>query len=263
MKYLEELAVIGNEPLCPGYFKMRLRSHKISSSLRPGQFVHLRVTDTADPLLRRPFSFADAGDGWFEIIYKVVGKGTRLMSNMRPGALISGLGPLGNGFFLTSLPDHALIVGGGSGVASLLMLAQKLVELGVRTTFLIGARSADGLLCLEKIRSFGCEVMTTTDDGSFGFKGTVPKLMSKVINNGELNKVKTTIYACGPIPMLIEVVKLRKGLPTFVSLESVMGCGMGACLGCVVPVRDGGYRRVCTEGPIFSADKIDWDKMRR
>ena len=262
MRYLEELIVIKNEPIRPGYFRMRLRSEKISSSLSPGQFVHLRISDTTDPLLRRPFSFADAGKGWFEIIYEVVGKGTKLMSDMRPGALISALGPLGNGFCLTPLPNYALVVGGGTGVASLIMLARRMVELGVQTTFLIGARSADRLLCLEEIRSFGCEVMAATDDGTFGFKGTVPQLMRKVIDERELDKVGTTIYACGPMPMLIEMAELRKGFPAFVSLESVMGCGLGVCLGCVVPIRDGSYERVCTEGPVFNADRIDWGKIR-
>jgi len=263
MKYLEKLTLIRNEPISSYHFRMRLRSQKISSSLRPGQFVHLRISDMTDPLLRRPFSFADVGEGWFEIIYEVVGKGTKLMSDMRPGALISGLGPLGNGFYLTPLPDYALIAGGGAGVASLIMLARRMVELGVQTIFLIGARSADRLLCLEEIKSFGCEVMVATDDGTFGFKGTVPQLMSKIIDERKLDRVRTTIYACGPMPMLIEVAELRKGIPAFVSLESVMGCGLGACLGCVVPIRGGDYGRVCTEGPVFNVDRIDWDRIRR
>jgi dihydroorotate dehydrogenase electron transfer subunit len=262
MKYLEELILLKNDPICPDHFRMRLRSEVICRAVRPGQFVHLRLSSSTDPLLRRAFSFSDVGENWLEIIYQVVGRGTELMSRMKPGERVNGLGPLGNGFFISSLPDHALFVAGGVGVASLLMLAREMVGNDVPTTFLLGARNAERLLCLDEIKSIGCDVLVATDDGSIGFKGYVPDLMREVIDKKGLDKVKTVIYACGPIPMLYGVARLRKGLPAQISFESTMGCGLGACLGCVVPVTTKkNYARVCTEGPVFNADRINWDKI--
>ena len=262
MRSVERVKVISNEQVRPGHFKMRLELPERWGEIRPGQFVHIKIGGSTDPLLRRPFSFYDVGEGWFEVLYKVVGRGTELLSKAEEGDELDVLGPLGNGFRIGGSIALALLVGGGVGVASLFLLARKLRERGISVLALIGASTSERLLCVDELRSLGAEVRVATEDGSAGFKGTVVELMEEAI--GGLKGVKAQIYACGPIGMLEGVCRARKGLPAQLSFESRMACGLGICLGCVIPTVSGRrYLRVCVDGPVFEADWIDWEGLRR
>jgi dihydroorotate dehydrogenase electron transfer subunit len=214
-----------------------------------------------DPLLRRPFSIhkliSNHGQtDRVELLYKVVGAGTELLSQLVPGDRIDVLGPLGNGFIL---PDHAhrfLIVAGGMGVAPMPFLISHLIEKGVDLSsckFFLGAKSKDDLLCRQEFVDLGISVHTTTDDGSFGDQCLITDPLEIEITQN----MPDVIYACGPMEMLACVVGIaeKHHISCQVSIETMMACGMGACLGCAVESRDQSqkYFHACLDGPVFDA----------
>ena len=237
----------------------------------PGQFVHVRVADFGDPLLRRPFSIHDivpsrkAQRCFLRLVYEVVGKGTRLLSEKKAGSPVDILGPLGNGFDMKGLASAKTIVlvAGGMGVAPLYFLAKRLLggmrrrAQGTRPLVLVGARTKKYLVGEKMFRGLGCRVRVATDDGSKGAKGFVTRLLKKELCVVDGDAV---VCACGPKPMLAAVAAqaAAAGVPAHVSLEEFMGCGLGACLGCVIRTRSG-YRRICHDGPVFDAADIIWE----
>ncbi|MFH0877085.1 MAG: dihydroorotate dehydrogenase electron transfer subunit [Candidatus Omnitrophota bacterium] len=233
---------------------------------RPGQFVHVRIENSCDPLLRRPMSIHDAAPGRLKILYEVVGKGTELLSGKNTKATIDILGPLGRGFDVKRLArfKKIYIVAGGMGVAPLLFLAKKLVHsprstVHGRPTVLIGARTKGQLLGVKEFKKLGCSVKLATDDGSRGFKGNVTELLNKILLS-TVDRGPSTICACGPRAMLAATAQIarRHHVPAEISLEEFMGCGLGACLGCVVRTT-AGYRRICHDGPVFDAQEVLWE----
>jgi dihydroorotate dehydrogenase electron transfer subunit len=258
LQYLESGQIIENSAVGPDTWRMEIRSPKITAAAQPGQFVMVSVGQAStDPLLRRPLSIHQAGNGVLSLLYRIVGKGTRLMSLMRQGEAISLLGPLGNGFTIGSSPHHCL-VGGGLGVAPLLFLARQIKERfpGEKLSILLGGRSGDELLALEDFQKTA-PVHLATDDGSQGLHGLVTDLLAREISG------PATLYTCGPTPMMKGVARLaaERQWRCQVSLEAVMACGMGACLGCTVQ-RSGfdetekKYVHVCKDGPVFEAEEI-------
>lgn len=259
--------ILAHDSIAPNHFLMTLEAPRIARAARPGQFVMLQVHEGRDPLLRRPMSVCripGAARRRVEILYKVVGEGTRRLSRQRVGQHLATLGPLGNGFRLPAKPGgrtaaQALLVAGGVGIAIFPFLVDVLRRRGVRPVLLYGARSARDLVALEMFRSRGVVVRLATEDGSRGTKGYVTALLDPLLR-GALPRPE--IYACGPTPMLRAVGALAQetGAPCQLALESQMPCGIGVCLGCVVacPGDAAGplYRRVCTEGPVFSADEV-------
>lgn len=262
--------IIANYQIAPLHYIMRLVAPQISSTAKAGQFIHMRIKDDWDPLLRRPFTVYKSEADELEVLYQVIGRGTAILSEMPKGAKLDLIGPLGRGFWVKAdLADLAdletpIIVGGGVGTASLLMLAQQLTSTHKNKNLitLIGALTEERLLGVEDFRMTGCELLVSTDDGSLGHKGFVTQLLEALIAQRDLRSAQ--IFACGPYGMLKAVGKLAlsKGLPAQVAFESQMGCGLGVCLGCCWPVKDedGGvrYDRVCTEGPVFDAKEIVW-----
>lgn len=235
----------------------------------PGQFVHVLVGSTNDPLLRRPLSIHDVDSGRIVLLYEVRGRGTALLAEKREGESVDLIGPLGNGFTLpTSADQPVLIIGGGIGAAPLKFLTRVIAEKYGKSCLhlLTGARSMSGHICHDEFCSF-CEdddkYRVCTDDGSFGVKGVVTDLLNPWLD--ELSsKGDPIIYACGPTPMLkaVSAITKARGLKCQVSLEAKMACGVGACMGCVIKVRDGDstkYVRCCKEGPVFDADEVVWD----
>lgn len=240
---------------------------------RPGQFLHIRIGDFCDPLLRRPLSIHDVEeDGpkkqWVcRIAYEIVGKGTMLLAEKKPLASIDALGPLGNGFDLKKLKqdEQVYLVAGGMGIAPLFFLARKIKEAQNqgsknRILVLIGGRDKDHVLREKEFKDLGCEVRVATDDGSKGFKGKVTELLEEVLREREVHE-PGALFACGPKPMLAVVAGIaqRAGLPAQVSLEEFMGCGLGACLGCVIRTTSG-FKRICHDGPVFDAQEIIWEE---
>jgi len=256
--------IVGRSEPGPGFVRLGIGCTELARSIVPGQFVHIACGDPYDMFLRRPFSL----NGWvrdgsgsrigIEILARVKGRGTRWLAGLQPGDSVDVMGPLGTGFRIEAeTARNVLLVAGGIGVAPLLPLAESLHDRGRDVVVLVGARTSDGLLCEAEFRAMGFEVEVTTEDGSRGRQGLVSELVE-----GKLAASASEIVACGPAPMLAAVARLAAdhGAACQVSLEAVMGCGVGACMGCVVPASDGGRRRVCMEGPVFDAREIEWTR---
>lgn len=247
-----------NQKISGSCFRLVLEAPAIARKASPGEFVQVRVSAGATPLLRRPFSIFRAAGREIEIIYQVVGEATEILTRRRPGELLDIIGPLGNGFDLAlgAFPGRTqVLVAGGMGVAPLFFLAEKLKN--NRRAVLLGAKTKSHILCEKQFKRLGCAVKISTDDGSRGHKGRVTDLLKHLLST--IDYRPSTIYACGPRPMLKEISALscRLHIPAQVSLEEHMACGIGACLGCAVDTRDG-YQRVCKDGPVFPAGDIVW-----
>jgi dihydroorotate dehydrogenase electron transfer subunit len=253
---------IGND-----YFRFALEAPCIAHKAIPGQFVNIKLTDAVEPFLRRPFSIHRVGNKNIEILYEVVGPGTEILSKKKPQEYLDVIGPLGTGFsYHLLLTDHRLpiLVAGGMGVAPLIFLAEKLAEIKnqrakIKIIVLIGTKTKKQILCENEFKKLGCDVKIATDDGSKGFKGKVTDLLRDFLRTTN-DERRTTIYACGPHPMLKEIANISQkyNILAQISLEEHMACGIGVCLGCVVNTKNG-YQRVCKEGPVFAADEIVWE----
>ncbi len=229
--------VIYNRQILPLYYKLGIRWEPRPFA-KPGQFVMLRFPNCIDPLLRRPFGVYMIIDEGIEILYKVVGKGTRLMTGLRPGDMADMLGPLGNGFSLDSGKKDIVMAAGGIGIAPFYLSVVGGQRSGARQKLLFGGRGKDDLPGFEDFKKLDIEMKISTQDGSIGEKGLVTELLKSEIRSPK----STIIYACGPKGMLKEVsrIALNLGVPCYVSLDNVMACGIGACLGCAVKVRGQG-----------------------
>lgn len=226
----------------------------IGLGIRPGQFVEVRIDDTPGVLLRRPISIhdLDAEHGLLVLLVQRVGKGTEWLCSRREGDKVNLVLPLGNGFDVTASGQRPLLIGGGVGVAPLLLLGKELARLGVEPTFLLGARTEKDLLCLNQFRQTA-RTLVCTEDGGLGEKGFVTQ--HSVLGQESFSHM----YVCGPKPMMQAVARLARtqGVACDVSLENRMACGLGACLCCVEDTVDGNVC-VCKQGPVFSIDKLKW-----
>jgi len=247
-----------NLKIAPGIFHLKL---KVNSNFRaiPGQFIMLKVNETNIPVLRRPFAILDQGKNSIDILYRVVGEGTEILSKKSVGDVLKMMGPLGNGFSITK--GNAVIIAGGIGIASVYYLIKKLKGKGV---VYFGAKTKNELVLTREIISAGASLQLSTEDGSAGARGMVTDILDeKIVMKSDV------IYACGPVAMLKEVARLARRFNklAYVSLEARMACGFGVCLGCVVPVKNSGgeegeYMRVCYDGPVFDAEKINWEEIK-
>jgi dihydroorotate dehydrogenase electron transfer subunit len=236
---------------------MGLTIDKRFLSYKPGQFLMIRIRNGIDPFLRRPFSIYNVDNEVIEILYKIVGKGTDIMKDLREGDPIHILGPLGNGFIIKNDIETPILVAGGIGIASLNLLAGSISRIsGIKDTYLlIGGKKEADIMPIDKYIKMGYSVEISTEDGSLGIKGMVTDLLEKRVSS------KSTIFACGPNEMLKKVSEIagKYNILCQVSLESSMACGMGVCLGCVVKVKNiNRYKLVCKDGPIFNGNEILW-----
>lgn len=257
-QFQEKTEITRIERLTGDIFRITLLSPEIASAARPGQFVMIRTTNTKDPLLRRPFSISQTSNGkYFQILFKVVGRGTSLLAHCREGEFLSVLGPLGNGFHVDCKLDNCL-VGGGMGIAPLLFLGKSMLRKCTERppVVILGARTKDELSPLiADFKELGLSVHAATDDGSLGQHG----LVTDVLKNLSLSTT-CQISVCGPTPMMraVHFFCKEREYECQVSMETSMACGMGACLGCIVPVEKGGYAHACSDGPIFNAKELLW-----
>ena len=263
-------AVISNRRLSEDYNVLSIAAPGIGEHTRPGQFVMVKAGSMIDSILRRPFSVFQVlrDDGrvtGISILNKRAGRNTRALYALEVGARVACLGPLGVPF-TTDLPPErqAIMVAGGVGLAPFATLAEALAASGTDTTLVYGARSARELFYLDFFERLGVRLVLATEDGSRGSRGrvTVP-LEQQLAQLAHPDGVM--VYACGPEPMLEAVARLaaRYAQPSQVSVERVMGCGLGGCYSCVIPVghdHDAHYVRACVAGPVFSGADIVWEK---
>lgn len=259
-EFQEKSTIVTREQLTADVVRLTLHCPRIAAAARPGQFVMVRAGETLDPLLRRPFSIHKVTtQGDLAILFKVIGKGTRLLAAAAPGSKLDVIGPLGRGFILDHSGPHCLI-GGGMGIAPLYFLAHQLLtapDSHGNPPVLLGAQTqAELLLLAQEFTELGYPVLTATDDGSLGHEGFVTDLLDALLT--EVRQV----YVCGPMPMMRTVAAKCQGagVACQVSMEAHMACGLGACLGCILPASGGGYRHVCKDGPVFPAEEVLWSR---
>ncbi len=291
----DTVAVVENRPLTGGHFLLSLLAPRQARATRPGQFAMVRLLGRSDVLLRRPMSIFDVvpahevdppvrvrrySDGQrpsrqrnspeiIQLLYKIVGRGTRLMAELKPGHKVGLLAPLGHGFFAEEyLPraknaDQVLHVAGGIGIAALLLPAREIAAAGVSQRLFFGGRTKDDLVGTEKFKPLVKQIVLATENGSKGHRGFVTQPLEAFLKKDRSKKY--LIMVCGPWAMLDSTVRLAEqfGHLCLLSMENRMGCGLGVCLGCCIRVEGTGhaaYQRVCTEGPVFWAEKVIWQK---
>ena len=226
-------------------YKMVL-SGDTSDITAPGQFVNVQLEGK---FLRRPISVCDVNGNELTLVYKVVGKGTKQMSAMKPGDTVDVLSGLGNGYDTTKAGEQVLLLGGGVGVPPLYLLAKRLLADGKTVSVVLGFNKADEIFFEDEFQALGANVTVTTADGSYGVKGFVTDALPATYDY---------FYTCGPEPMLKAVYKATKTSGQF-SFEERMGCGFGACMGCSCKTVTG-YKRICKDGPVLEKEEILWEK---
>jgi dihydroorotate dehydrogenase electron transfer subunit len=293
---MQQVEVQSLQRFHPDYFIQRFTSESLS--FQPGQFVMVKPSGSLDPFLPRAYSIlrvrrpsSRKGDHMVEIFYKLMGKGSRALSRLKPGDRVDLLGPLGNGYHVPPSLTTALLVAGGIGVPPVVALAEMLArspstlrgsqqgktsrrssDKGRRKVVaFVGGKTSDDVLCLTDLRKARAKVHVATEDGSVGHRGLVVDLLEAHLKT-QTSRQGSMIYACGPHAMLHAVAQIadRFQIPCQVSLEASMACGFGACMGCVIPVKQSvkeqftarqsttSYKLCCKDGPAFDAREIAW-----
>lgn len=253
---LEKATVLSNEEIAERVWVIALVAPQTASTCKPGQFVHIRLYNNDAEILRLPFSVYGIirEHGAIEVMYQILGNGTRRLASLTAGDSCDLIGPIGNTWCIPEDARRALLVSGGLGAAPLAMLSEKLVQRNVTCDFAMGAPTSNRLVGRDRLGRYGT-VMVATDDGSEGVKGFVTQISSQLLDQNRYDMVCT----CGPEPMELIVASQADAAQVYcqVSLERMMACGVGACLGCVVRT-SAGLQRVCVDGPIFDASEVIW-----
>jgi len=262
--------VMANRALTSDYNVLGLAAPAIAAAAAPGQFVMVKAGDGLDPLLRRPFSVfevlrdARGTPTGLTILSKRIGPSTSWLYNARPGRRVACLGPLGRPFTVVEPPAEAWMVAGGVGLAPFATLAEALRARGVKTTLFYGARRSVELFYLDFFRALNVDLVLTTEDGTAGERGRIVAPLDRQLAARPAGSA-VMLYACGPEGMLAATARtaMKYGRPCEVSVERIMGCGLGGCYSCVIPMRgDDGHShhvRSCLAGPVLPADQILWD----
>lgn len=252
----ERMRVVKHKEIAHNIFELTLIGQLVHDMKNPGQFVHIRVSDSYEPLLRRPISIAsiDRETLEFTMIYRAEGRGTTILSQTKPGQEVDVLGPLGNGFPLDQASDgeHVLLIGGGIGVPPLYELSKRLVDVGVKPIHILGFQSADVVFYENEFKELG-ETHIVTVDGSLGHQGFVTNVLDSIAEE------VSTYFACGPTAMLGALQIALPNTKGFLSYEERMGCGLGACFACVCKTTEAvevDYVKVCSDGPVFPAGVV-------
>lgn len=257
--------VLSNVPIGAKFGYMELSCPEIASEKNAGRFFMVSVRGdekSTDPILKRPFAICDIkSPDTFSFLYMIVGRGTSLLTKCKHGEYLNITGPLGNYFKLIKNKSVALVAG-GIGIAPMIITAKRLREHGCRITLFYGGRNASDIIMRDTLINICDELVPVTEDGSLGIKGLVTVPIKERIS--EFQKV----YACGPNRMLMAVNDICSEANTNieVSLDEHMACGVGACLGCLVPIKeksDTVMKRCCVEGPVFNGAKVDWSVLCR
>ena len=256
---VHDFTVVSNEPVADGLMRIVLSSPELASALRGGQFVNVAVPGDASQILRIPLSFscADAEAGTVEIVYAVVGDGTRRLAAMAAGERSTAVGPCGNPWPVVEGARRACVVAGGVGVTPIVACARMLSGAGVAFDAVVGAQTAGKLWGADVLSGLGAEaVAVTTDDGSAGRRGFTTDALAELLASGDYD----VVYTCGPEVMMAGVARLCRvaKVVCLVSMERMMCCGFGACGTCNVAMADGTYKSCCKDGPVFDAEEVAW-----
>lgn len=263
--------ILKNEEISPDCFLMQIALHPSFADPQPGQFVMIRISGLSEPFLARPISIYSFSRGdtscTIELLYRVVGKGTEIMAGLIKGSQMEIHGPLGSGFKIEEDIKNIIFIAGGMGIAPLSLLAENLCKRVcfplTAMTFYLGAKSAADIVGLDKLKRLCYNINVCTDDGTEGEKGLVTQIFQRDMK--KYLPEDTAIYACGPKAMLKSLEKMLRGTKfnAQVSLEERMACGVGACLGCAVAIKEkkglSKYKRVCADGPVFNLHEVIWE----
>jgi dihydroorotate dehydrogenase electron transfer subunit len=265
MSIFQENAVVQEHvAIQGGYNLLILRAPSIAPAVRPGQFVHVLVPHLGESVLRRPFSVFKADGDQLAILYKDVGKGTRTLTYLRHGETLSLIGPLGRGYPGLTDGNYPVLIAGGYGMAALYLCARTLPVKGVA---FFGGRAAADILCVKEFEELGWKVIVSTENGSLGIRGKVTDALDGWVAADGAGKTPE-LFVCGPSGMLKAVAERARQhrWRAWVSVDNNMGCGVGACLTCVLKVHAGEmgewtWARACREGPVFRAEEIAWEAI--
>lgn len=251
MKTTEIAEVVSNINITADIYDMVLKCPEIAKLAKPGQFVEV-YTDSEALLLPRPISICEINSDGVRLVFQVVGKGTKLFSALKSGDTLRLVGPCGNGYTLKS-DKSALLVGGGIGVPPLLEVAKRLKDCKV----VLASRTENLSILADEFKKTGAEVYVATDDGSTGYRGNAVQLLRDKALTADV------VYSCGPKIMLkfLTEYAVEKNMECQVSMEERMACGLGACVGCVVKIKDGDdwqHKKVCKDGPVFEGREVVW-----
>jgi dihydroorotate dehydrogenase electron transfer subunit len=265
MRKMSQVAtpVISNIEALPGIYLMWLEAPEIAIGAKPGQFVMVRCG--GDTVLPRPFSVHRVDGNQLALLFSVVGRGTSRLSQMKRGDTLNIFGPLGNGYSIEPRSKNLLLVAGGMGIAPLHFLAEAAAGAGKKVTLINGARTRDCLLPVSLPQKFyekglppaGINVVSATDDGSEGFRGLATQLVPHYLKGID------QVFACGPAAMYKSMARMPelKGRDVQLSLEIMMGCGVGVCYGCTIKTKSG-LKQVCKDGPVFEMENIIFEEER-
>jgi dihydroorotate dehydrogenase electron transfer subunit len=253
-KRIESLKILENKHLNNEYFTLELSGNDTIPEMKPGQFAQVKVEGSPETFLRRPISIHDLNreKNSLKLLIQVAGKGTETLSRLKAGEYLNIIYPLGNSFSLPQKGQKPLLAGGGCGIAPLLFMARYLNDHGLKPDILLGFRNMDRIIEYEEYNELG-EVFLATEDGSMGEKGLLTD--HPVLKSVHYDMV----YCCGPDPMMKAVASycIERQITCEVSLENLMGCGIGACLCCVVDTVRGNLC-TCTDGPVFNIKELKW-----
>ncbi|BAB06254.1 dihydroorotate dehydrogenase electron transfer subunit [Halalkalibacterium halodurans] len=257
MRQTERMTITSHQRIADGIYEMKVTGERVKEMTSPGQFVHVKVDDGSELLLRRPLSICHVDEQTSELtlLYRAEGQGTKRLAQKARGETVDILGPLGQGFPLEAIAsgETALLIGGGIGVPPLYYLAKRLKAKGCHVINVLGFQSAKDSFYYEQFSQLGTTYVATVD-GTAGTKGFV----THVLNQEALSY--NVVYSCGPTPMLKAVSERFIGERAFISMEERMGCGIGACFACVCHVTGDeagtAYRKICTDGPVFPVGEV-------
>lgn len=262
-RLVEQGFIENNECLIEGYHYITIKSPKIAALTKPGQFVFIRCTSGTDPFLRRPISVCDVDlkKGIIGLLMKVIGTGTKIISDYKVGDIVDLMGPIGTAFPVFS-DSRSIVIAGGIGIAPLNLLMKSLPTEKDKPTLVFGVDTQDKLFFLDDLSQLG-NVIVVTEDGSAGQKGLITECLHKELDSGRYSH----LYTCGPKGMLAEIQKIVSSykIASFVSLEENLACGIGACSGCAVPIKGQKqkytYEKVCVDGPVFKLEEVIFDEL--
>lgn len=252
--------VLENRQLTEDIYTLKINVDDAVYNALMGQFIHIKCSDSNDPLLRRPISLLDVNipDKTFDIVYQVKGIGTKYLANKKVGDTLDIIGPIGNSFDVSDNNKHIAVIGGGIGIFPLYYLLKNIKS---NKDAFLGFRNKNNIVMEKDFHQVASNLYISTDDGSYGYNGIITDKFQECLKN----KKYDMIYACGPVAMLNSVVEVAKlnNIKCQVSLEQRMGCGIGACLVCACKTKkddDWAYKHVCKDGPVFNSEEVILDE---